>query len=284
MTNPVRPADPGKPWLATKAVWTTDYSQVVLTVRDGVKWSDGQAFTADDIAYTFTLMQKNAALNQQRPEHQRRRPSAGNTATMTFPTSQFVNQTKMLQPFIVPQAHLVEDGRPDDRHRPEAGRYGPVHAEVVHAADDRARRAHDGYWQTLPKVKELRYTSYSGNDTQTTALANGESEWSFVFIPNAKTIYPRRTRPLQALVPADAGHPRPVVQHHEGAAQRRDPAPRDRHGDQPGRHLQPGRVRLLLPARSPTSPASRRRPARRSSPRSTRTRTSPSMSRVRRRC
>ena len=40
------------------------------------------------------------------------------------------------------------------------------------------------YWQDLPKVKELRYTSYNDNNAQTTALANGASEWSFVFIPN----------------------------------------------------------------------------------------------------
>jgi peptide/nickel transport system substrate-binding protein len=46
-----------------------------------------------------------------------------------------------------------------------------------------------GYWQPLPAVKELRYTSYTDNNAQTTALANGESEWSFVFIPNYKTVF-----------------------------------------------------------------------------------------------
>jgi peptide/nickel transport system substrate-binding protein len=47
----------------------------------------------------------------------------------------------------------------------------------------------DSYWQDLPKVKELHYTSYADNNAQTTALANGSSEWSFVFIPNYKTVY-----------------------------------------------------------------------------------------------
>jgi len=46
-----------------------------------------------------------------------------------------------------------------------------------------------GYWQDLPKVKEIRFTSYTDNQAQTTALANGESEWSFVFIPNYKAVF-----------------------------------------------------------------------------------------------
>ena len=50
-------------------------------------------------------------------------------------------------------------------------------------------RSRDAYWQDLPKVKELRYTSYNDNNAQTTALANGASEWSFVFVPNVKAVY-----------------------------------------------------------------------------------------------
>jgi peptide/nickel transport system substrate-binding protein len=46
-----------------------------------------------------------------------------------------------------------------------------------------------GYWQDLPQVKELRYTSYTDNNAQTTALSTGAAEWSFVFIPNYKTVF-----------------------------------------------------------------------------------------------
>jgi peptide/nickel transport system substrate-binding protein len=38
-------------------------------------------------------------------------------------------------------------------------------------------------------VKELRYTSYTDNNAQTTALSTGAAEWSFVFIPNYKTVF-----------------------------------------------------------------------------------------------
>ena len=47
----------------------------------------------------------------------------------------------------------------------------------------------DSYWQDLPKVKELRYTSYNDNNAQTTALADGSAEGLFVFIPNYKAVF-----------------------------------------------------------------------------------------------
>lgn len=40
------------PWLATGYQWP-DQQTLVLTIRDGVTWSDGQPFTAADVAFTF---------------------------------------------------------------------------------------------------------------------------------------------------------------------------------------------------------------------------------------
>ncbi|GAA3721154.1 ABC transporter substrate-binding protein [Terrabacter ginsenosidimutans] len=51
------------PWLATKSTWEGG-TKLTFDIRDGVKWSDGQAFTAKDVAFTFNLMKQYPAFDK----------------------------------------------------------------------------------------------------------------------------------------------------------------------------------------------------------------------------
>src|SRR6266567_3698257 len=44
-----------KPWLASSYEVSTDATKETFHLRSGVKWSDGQPFTADDVLFTFNL-------------------------------------------------------------------------------------------------------------------------------------------------------------------------------------------------------------------------------------
>ena len=50
------------PWLATKSTWE-GANKLTLDIRNGVKWSDGQAFSAKDVAFTFNLMKQYPGLD-----------------------------------------------------------------------------------------------------------------------------------------------------------------------------------------------------------------------------
>ena len=187
MTSQIKPADPGKPWLATKWEWSDNYKKLVLTIRDKVKWSDGQDMTAEDVAFTFTMLKGSKALNQNAIPYGDITTS-GNQVTLTFTASQFVNQTKVLTTVTVPkhQWSAMKDPATDTVQNPIGT--GPYILKSF-TPQTVTLSVRDSYWQDLPKVKELRYTSYNDNNAQTTALANGACEWSFVFIPNYKAVY-----------------------------------------------------------------------------------------------
>jgi peptide/nickel transport system substrate-binding protein len=189
MWNPVKPADPMKPWLASKAEWAADYKSVKVTVRDGATWSDGKPVTADDVVFTYTLLKSNEKLNTSAIPYSSVTAS-GNVVTIAFDTPQFVAQQKIVAQVPIVPKHIwesIKEPATDVNKNPVGS--GPYTLKSFTPQTTTLSVRTSGYWQALPQVKELRYTSYTDNNAQTTALATGESEWSFVFIPNYKTVF-----------------------------------------------------------------------------------------------
>lgn len=189
MWNPVKPSEPMKPWLATKAEWSPDYTSVKVTIRDNATWSDGQKLTAEDVAFTYNLVKKYPALNDQGVPYTDATAS-GNEVTIKIASPQYVNQQKVLWRVPIVPKHIwekISDPTTDPVKQPVGS--GPYTLKSFTPATTTLTLRDGGYWQDLPKVKELRFTSYTDNSAQTTALANGESEWSFVFIPNYQAVF-----------------------------------------------------------------------------------------------
>jgi peptide/nickel transport system substrate-binding protein len=49
-------ADKWYMWLAESYKFTPDFKQLTIKTRQGVKWSDGTPFSAEDVAYTFNML------------------------------------------------------------------------------------------------------------------------------------------------------------------------------------------------------------------------------------
>lgn len=187
MTNQVKPTEEGKPWLATTWEWSDNFRKLVLTIRDGVQWADGEPMTAEDVAYTYNLLKDTPALNINAIPFDEVTAS-GNKVTATFSASQFVNQVDILSSVVVPE-HIwskLDDPATDVVKDPVGT--GPYELKTFTPQTVTLTRRSE-YWQDLPAPKELRYTSYNDNNAQTTALANGSSEWAFTFISNYKAVY-----------------------------------------------------------------------------------------------
>ncbi|MCE7988422.1 MAG: ABC transporter substrate-binding protein [Caldilinea sp. CFX5] len=48
-------------WLAERWEYNDDFTAITLKLRAGIKWDDGEPFTADDVVYSFNMMRDNAA-------------------------------------------------------------------------------------------------------------------------------------------------------------------------------------------------------------------------------
>lgn len=52
------------PWLAAEQPeWNEDYTVVTIPLREGIKWSDGEPFTAEDIVFTIDMLKENPTLS-----------------------------------------------------------------------------------------------------------------------------------------------------------------------------------------------------------------------------
>src|SRR5205085_1317430 len=52
------------PWLATAYRWSKDLKTLLITIRHGVKWSDGVPFSAKDVVFTFNYGKTYPAADQ----------------------------------------------------------------------------------------------------------------------------------------------------------------------------------------------------------------------------
>lgn len=186
--NDIKPLDPPTPWLADSVTWNDDYTVAEVVARDGVTWSDGEAFTAADIAFTFNLFLDFPALNADFPDQLESASADGNTATLTFSRSQYVNQVKLYRTVIVPE-HIWADV-PDpvtytDTEPVGTGPYlleswTPQAATLVPNPD---------YWGGTPAVAKIQYSSYNDNNALITALTTGECQWGWTFIADYENVF-----------------------------------------------------------------------------------------------
>ncbi len=109
------------PMLASAFKWSANKDSIVFTIRDGVKWSDGQPLTAADVAFTFNLMKSHSALDLYAlwtGAGLKSVTAAGNKVTMAFSQPGRAVLLQLRQPGRHrAAAHLVDRrGRKQARH------------------------------------------------------------------------------------------------------------------------------------------------------------------------
>lgn len=187
MVNDARPSDDPTPWLADSVEWNEDFTEAVITPREGVTWSDGEEFSAEDIEFSIRLRMEVEGLNTAALPYSDV-TTDGSSVTVTFAAPQFVNQSRLYKLLIVPEHVWKDVDDPTTFTNTEPVGTGPYTLEswTPQAATLVAR---GDYWGGEPKVPTIRYSSYNDNNALTTALTTGEVQWGWTFIADYQNVY-----------------------------------------------------------------------------------------------
>jgi len=180
------------PWLASKYAWSNGSKTLTVTIRKGLKWSDGKPLTAGDVYFTFQLMKKYSALDLNAVwsvlKSVTRKGSdqvVFNFKTAAVPYFYYVaGQTP-----IVPQHIWSKIKNPVTYKDPHPVGSGPY--EMTSCTPQVIKYSKNGhYWQKgKPYIDTVYYPAYTSNDPANADLASGKAQWGSQFIPSIKNYY-----------------------------------------------------------------------------------------------
>jgi peptide/nickel transport system substrate-binding protein len=178
-------------WLATGYSWSAGGKTLTLSLRTGVKWSDGQAFSSADVAYTFQLIKDNKALNSQGLTISSVSAPDANTVVLTFPTAQYANLYYIAgSTYIVPKHLWSGVSNPSTYTDPSPVGTGP-YTLTNFAATGLTFKKNATYWYGANNLaaSQINVPAYSGNTAAELALSNGNIDWAGNQIPNVQQIF-----------------------------------------------------------------------------------------------
>ena len=177
------------PWLATGATWDGG-DKLTLDIREGVTWSDGEDFTAEDVAFTMNLqkeypgMDKAGLWNDTFGAPASSVEADGNQVVITFEGNAAAKYDGIISTKILPEHVYSEVGDPTTYVDKEPVGTGPFEVESYNGRRlTLARR--DDYWQA-DKIKVEKIVQEGIYDSSQAALKleNGEIDAYYGDIPN----------------------------------------------------------------------------------------------------
>jgi peptide/nickel transport system substrate-binding protein len=180
------------PWLASAYAWSAGNTVLTFTLQKGVKWTDGQPFTAADVVFTFNMLKKFPALDLNTVWSALSTVTASGDDTVVFT---FKSAAVPFFYYVADQVGIVAEhvwGKVKDPTTYLDGTpVGTGPFVISHCTpQDVSYARNPQYWQPgLPKIAKIEYPAFTSNPPANELLATGQAQWGGQFIPNLQAEY-----------------------------------------------------------------------------------------------
>jgi len=185
-----------KPWLARSWKWSNGNKTLTLNIAKGVKWSDGTALTASDVAYSLNAGKQDKTMDIigiARDNSNIASVTASGSSkvviTLKTPDSQFIAANLNLQ-FVVPKHIWSKQAKPLTFKNSKPVASGPFTTITRLTTQDIVYGKNPSYWKAgSPKVPCLEYIETTSNDAALLLIQSGKVDWTHNFVPNVEQVY-----------------------------------------------------------------------------------------------
>jgi peptide/nickel transport system substrate-binding protein len=184
--NNIRDVEP-RPRLGKTFKWNDDGTQLDIELRDDVKFTDGEKFSAADVVFTLDMISKNPAMNG--TGYKGVATAVDDThVSIKFPEPSYMEGPQVLgKIFIVPEHKWKDIATPASDTIAQPVGTGPFMLEEF-KAQAFTLKANPDYWGGAPAVKKVRYISLSGNQAVADALKAGQIDWQTGPVPDIANV------------------------------------------------------------------------------------------------
>jgi peptide/nickel transport system substrate-binding protein len=184
-------------WLASKLSWTNRGKTLLITVRHGVRWSDGKPLTNKDVVFSLTaglknpLMDKIGLTNKDTDVESVRAVGKDKVAiTLTQVDSTFVG-SQLNNQFVVPQHTFAAHVKDIDKWtNPNPVGSGPFTRITRFNGQDYVLSKNPHYWKKgAPHIKCVERIAASSNDAALSQIVSGQADWTTNFVANVAKAY-----------------------------------------------------------------------------------------------
>lgn len=177
------------PWLASAYKFSNDGKTITFTLRDNAKWSDGQAFTSKDVAFTYNLLKKYPAINTNGIKPTNISTPDDKTVVLDFATPQYTNLFFVASVYMIPQHIWGAVGDPATWNDTDPVGTGPYKLTQFNSQGFTLSKTNSYWQQDKVRIANVKFPSYVSNTTASLALAQGQIDWGGNNIPNIEKTF-----------------------------------------------------------------------------------------------